>query len=584
MIQIPEDGWGFGPASDQPRPGAETLLTGWPAPRNDGYLVVPGAEFWGMQPQTEDDPVRRADTLRERAGAVFKRQRAVGAFSRNLDDLFTTVTEDSDWSKGLEHFDRSLAELRRKHADGLEAPEDREAFERHAGQFGAMQRIDLKRALVERQQADALSQLDEQLAYYAGKAATAPNDVFRSIAVDSGLQAIAELREAGYLFPEAAQRLETAFRGRLDSADLESIVKADPQNAAAILDDMRLFPNAGEELREKLRRALTPSAEPAARENDDIAQMLAPLVEGNEGLRDLLDELEGDPDDPGALVQLATNLLDGDLALPEANRGKFLEQILRDLLRRGGDLLKRRPRDPDGEPPRQLPPPKQDGEKPQPLPPAPPRISRPKADPPLVEPPKEDAGPASTYSPTKPIGIGEKRYKLLGNRDFVQYEDGSFDFGGISQEITADIAARKGVDIDAAPVRLPKGKPNTTGELHMERGGKAEELRRAGYASAAEFVDDVGHNFSEIWMDRDERLLLIKRGDGERSPMFFVELKKPLSGSYYEVKSGGNWQSTYTNTRRSESDSEERLVLLWRRATSSSATGELEPLPEAPTK
>jgi hypothetical protein len=99
----------------------------------------------------------------------------------------------------------------------------------------------------------------------------------------------------------------------------------------------------------------------------------------------------------------------------------------------------------------------------------------------------------------------------------------------------------------------------------MERGGKAEELRRAGYVSAAEFVDDVGHNFSEIWMDRDERLLLVKRGDGERSPMFFVELKKPLSGSYYEVKSGGNWQSTYTNTRRSDSDSEEKLVLLWRR-------------------
>ncbi len=69
MIQIPEHGWGFGPpvskpGGDAPRPGAETLLTGWPAPRNDGYLVVPGAEFWGMQPQTEDDPVRRADTMR----------------------------------------------------------------------------------------------------------------------------------------------------------------------------------------------------------------------------------------------------------------------------------------------------------------------------------------------------------------------------------------------------------------------------------------------------------------------------------------------------------------------------------------
>jgi hypothetical protein len=254
MIEIPEDGWGFGPAGDQARPGADTLLSGWPAPSNDGYLVVPGAEFWGMQPQTDDDPVLRADTMRERAGAVFKRQRAVGAFSRELDDLFTTVAEDADWSKGLEHFDRSLAELRRKHADGLEAQEDREAFERHAGQFGAMQRIGLKRALVERQQADALSQLDEQLAYYAGKAVTAPNDVFRSIAVDSGLQAIAELREAGYLFPEAAQRLETAFRGRLDDADIAAIVKADPGNALSLLDNRSLFPNADEAKRAALRQ------------------------------------------------------------------------------------------------------------------------------------------------------------------------------------------------------------------------------------------------------------------------------------------------------------------------------------------
>ncbi len=254
MIEIPEDGWGFGPAGDAPRPGAETLLTGWPAPTKDGYLVVPGAEFWGMQAPADDDPVLRADTMRERAGAVFKRQRAVGAFSRELDDLFTTVTEDPDWSKGLEHFDRSLAELRRKHADGLQAQEDRDAFERHAGQFGAMQRIGLKRALVERQQADALSQLDEQLNYYVAKATAAPNDVFRSIAVDSGLQAIAELRDAGYLFPEAAQKLEVAFRGRLDSADLEAIVKASPDTASLLLDDKRLFANADAATRDRLRQ------------------------------------------------------------------------------------------------------------------------------------------------------------------------------------------------------------------------------------------------------------------------------------------------------------------------------------------
>ncbi len=268
MIKIPEDGWGFDPpghdfAGDPPQPGGAaaggSLLTGRPAAVNDGYLVVPSPEFDTEAPP-EDDPVRRADTLRERAGAVFQRQRAFGAFNCKLDDLFTSEAEGPDWSTGLKRFDQSLGELRRRHAADLPGPEDRAAFERHAEQFGTMQRIDLKRALTERQQADALSQLDGLLDYYTGKAATAPNDAFRQIAVDSGLQAIAGLRDAGYLFPEAAQKREMAFRQQLDTVDLANVVKGDPQGSAAILDDSRLFPNADTDLRGRLQEAAAPQA------------------------------------------------------------------------------------------------------------------------------------------------------------------------------------------------------------------------------------------------------------------------------------------------------------------------------------
>jgi hypothetical protein len=52
--------------------------------------------------------------------------------------------------------------------------------------------------------------------------------------------------------------------------------------------------------------------------------------------------------------------------------------------------------------------------------------------------------------------------------------------------------------------------------------------------------------------------------------MMYVEIRKPLSGEYYDVKSGGHWRSDYPP--------EEKRDLLWRRErTSSTAAGGQEP-------
>lgn len=196
-----------------------SLLTGTPAPLPLGTFRLPDdLHLIGAAP-IDDDPVTRADAMRERAGQVFQRHRAISAFNREIDQLFTDIAESTDWSKGLSKFDREIGNLRLKHGATLRSVDDRAAFERHADEFGAMQRISLKRALVERQQADALTLLDDHLAYYADKAVTAPNEVFREIAIDAGLRTIEEQREAGYLFPEAAKKLAAQFLARVDAAN-----------------------------------------------------------------------------------------------------------------------------------------------------------------------------------------------------------------------------------------------------------------------------------------------------------------------------------------------------------------------------
>jgi hypothetical protein len=277
MIEIPEDGWGAGadPALDE----GGSVLTGRPR-LDDRAFAVPD---WGWSggAEADDDPVTQADSARERAGGVFRRQRRIGAFNRELDDLFTTIAEGPDWSDGLERFDRKVGELRQKHAGDLRDPEDRDAFDRHAGDFTAMQRIGLKRALVERQASDALTQLDDQLAYYAGKAAGAGHDVFRQMALDTGVRAIDELHEAGYLTPEGAEKRKTAFLGQVDEADVKALAAADPAETISALDG-GLFARLDPEMREKLRTQIAASIGGPADGSEAILDSEPPFQPGDE--------------------------------------------------------------------------------------------------------------------------------------------------------------------------------------------------------------------------------------------------------------------------------------------------------------
>lgn len=254
MIEIPDDGWGL--ADD-----ASDSLLGRIGAFADSGLAAPDGH-WGDS--ANDDPVSMADNARTRASGILQRQRSISAFNRGLDTLSDSIVESADWAAGLERYDREIESLRERYGGELRNPEDRDAFARHAGEFAAMQRIGLKRALVERQASEAFSQLDEQLGYYAGKAAEADNDVFRQIATDGGLRAIDELREAGYLTPESAEARKSAFLGRIDGADVDTLAKADPNAALNALDGglfARLPPEAREALRGRIAALLNGAAD-----------------------------------------------------------------------------------------------------------------------------------------------------------------------------------------------------------------------------------------------------------------------------------------------------------------------------------
>jgi hypothetical protein len=163
----------------------------------------------------------------------------------------------------------------------------------------------------------------------------------------------------------------------------------------------------------------------------------------------------------------------------------------------------------------------------------------PEASTPVADPPT----PASR----RRIAQGENRYVKVGDKEYVRFEDGSYDFGHIDNSM-ADAIGR-----ESAEIRLPRGEhDNITGkgygEVHIEQ-RHGREIRQAEktfdikYADAADFVKDVAENFAEIYSSRGGHLFLVKKNG--RARVAVIELTGDADSSHWQVVSAGLYRPEF---------------------------------------
>lgn len=124
---------------------------------------------------------------------------------------------------------------------------------------------------------------------------------------------------------------------------------------------------------------------------------------------------------------------------------------------------------------------------------------------------------------------------------FIKASDGSTVFGEIKQEM----------GLAPAPIKLSEGNSNY-GLNHIER-RHGEEIRKAGYKSVEEFVEDVAKNFNTIRVGNSHNT-----SSGVK-PTFIVELKTSKNktlfielsndGNYWNINSAGVFRSDYSKNK-----------------------------------
>ncbi|MBF0554744.1 MAG: hypothetical protein HQK96_09365 [Nitrospirae bacterium] len=125
--------------------------------------------------------------------------------------------------------------------------------------------------------------------------------------------------------------------------------------------------------------------------------------------------------------------------------------------------------------------------------------------------------------------------------DFVKAGDGTYDFGHITPEIGQAIGRQ------SAPIRLEEGN-NDYGKHHIDiadDGKRLEKIKKEGYETTAEFIQDVASNYTEIRKSHGSRLMLVKKNGGNK--VLAIQLSPNADGDYYNVITGGIFNSNYVN-------------------------------------
>lgn len=132
-------------------------------------------------------------------------------------------------------------------------------------------------------------------------------------------------------------------------------------------------------------------------------------------------------------------------------------------------------------------------------------------------------------------------------KPFIVSKDGSTIFGEITEED----------GLTPAPIKLSEGE-NYVGEdgknhgyglLHIEA-GHGDQIRKAGFASVEEFVEEVARNFDTIRegnMIADKQTYLLEVSDKHNNTLF-IELSK--DGTYWNVNSAGIFKTKYSKNKK----------------------------------
>ena len=120
--------------------------------------------------------------------------------------------------------------------------------------------------------------------------------------------------------------------------------------------------------------------------------------------------------------------------------------------------------------------------------------------------------------------------------EFVLTKKGSLDFG----EISADVARL--IKRQAGKIRLRigvqiYGATGNYGEKHIERPERKEVLKKCGYNTARDFIEDTCTDYDEIYQGENGSLILAKLY-AEKNHIAIVKLIPSENDNFYDVITG----------------------------------------------
>lgn len=137
--------------------------------------------------------------------------------------------------------------------------------------------------------------------------------------------------------------------------------------------------------------------------------------------------------------------------------------------------------------------------------------------------------------------------------EFVLTKSGDIDFGEIPVNVariikrqSGKIRLRVGVQID--------GSKGNYGERHIERPERMEALKKCGYSTARDFIEDTCSDYDAIYQGQNGSLILAKSYP-ESNHIAIVKLQPSENGDFYDVQTG------YPSRKSSKN----KKPLLWER-------------------